>query len=446
MNNDQDDLRPSDAPLDALLNERLGKDKAPDLTRIVANRHARNEGAGVAALLDEQEDKVTRGNNRPLLTAAMVLLGSAAVVGTVWSVQNQDTANSSRTAQQPEQVQPEQLQPEQVGIEVPPEAVPDPDTQDPQPQDQRPQPPKPQEPEGKLAISVKVVDQNGGPVQDFEVEVHYARGKPPRKVGIKAAIPRQKRHPRDFDGDYTIIKGLKPGTYVVTVEDKLHAPSDSSPFKIPEGDKPPEVVVKLDKGGTIRGSVIDANGQPVAGAAVRVASKDDGKIGLLLTGKPVRLKVPAKVRSNRDGSFELKRLKPGKYRVEVAHDEFSTSRTHEIEIANQAKQTVNVTLKRGALIVGRVTKRGRPQNNFEVRISELTKEKKFATAITTRTDAEGRFAFDQRIAPGRYRIQTMSGAKGGENPFEKLLQLKDSQRDIEIKAGERKLEHNIDLK
>lgn len=446
MNHDQDDLRPSDAPLDALLNERLGKDKAPDLTHLVKTRHARNEGEAIAKLLDEQSNVVTSGNSRPLLTAAMVLLGSAAVVGTVWSVQGKEAPSNAagphdvQPLQQPEQPQPEQLRPEPVDSGTPPKG-----TQAPQPQGSKPQDPKARQPEGKLAISVKVVDPNGGPVQDFEVEVHYALGKPPRKIGIKAAIPRQKRHPRDFDGDYTVIKGLKPGTYVVTVADKLHAPSQSPVFEVPAGEKPPEVVVKLQQGGTIRGSVIDSSGKPVAGATVKVATREMPPLAPFLKGQ-LHVEEPSEAKSNPDGSFEIKRLQPGKYRVKVRHDEFSTSRTGEIKVENRDKQTVTVTMKRGATIFGRVTKGGRPQGNWQVRIAELSRGRQFAEILTTLTDKEGNFEFAERLGPGRYRIRTMSGSDNVENPFEQLLQLKHSERNIDIKAGERKLEHNIDLK
>lgn len=56
------------------------------------------------------------------------------------------------------------------------------------------------------------------------------------------------------------------------------------------------------------------------------------------------------------------------------------------------------------------------------------------------------FKDPERLAPGRYRIQSMSGDMSHENPFGKLLELKESQHVFDVEKGQRKLEHNINFK
>lgn len=455
MSNDQDDLRPTDAPLDALLHERLGRESAPDMTRLVAARHDRGDGAHIAAMLDRHDDStsndvVTRGNHRPLLTAAMILLGIGAVAGTVWIVQDQSadtTANNIGTAQA--------QQPQQSGGENP--IVRDaPAAQDPVLQDPRAkrnpfaklQDPKQQSPQGKLSISVKVVDQHGGPIQDFEVEVLYVAGQTPLQVGITTAIPSQKRHPRDFEGDYTVIKGLRPGSYVVSVEDGMHAPTMSDPFDVPEHGKTPQVVVRMNNGGTVRGTVVDSKGRPIAGATVQASPSikpTPNPLESFLKNLKPRVPKPRTATSDRDGSFEFTRLVPGKYVVRALHEDFSTSQTDTVKVTEKARRAVKVTLKPGAVIFGRVTKDGKPMANYQVRVTTLLRDDKFGGNFVTRTDDEGNFKLPERLAPGRYRIESMSDANS-ENPFGKLRELKESQHDFDIDQDQRKLERNIDFK
>lgn len=453
MNNDHDDLRPTDAPLDALLHERFGNESAPDLSEIIAERHARGEGAEVAARLAQHENPVLRGTQRPLLTAALVLLGIGAVVGTVWSVKNAEPgkdATGQHALQQPPVAEQKPLYVARPNENANVEWHADQDPKkNPFEKAQQQNPKQPQETTAaNLEISLRVVDQHGGPIQSFEVEVVYVHKLNPLRFGPAVVMKGIKRQPRDFKGNYTTIKGLAPGTFAVIVDDGIHAKSTSTPFVV-SGTGKTKVDVRMNRGGEVRGIVLDSEGRPVSGATVTTAAPNDSPFANspfaeVLKGRRPTLHTEVKVKTNADGLFVIKKLAVGNYALRAEHIEFSPVQLKDVQVTVKPAKPVAIMILRGAVVHGRVAKQGKPQADYLVNV--IRDGETDGKLHTARTDNEGKFRITERLPPGSYTIRARAETTGNGNPFEALLQLKKTQHSFTIEKGKAKVEQNIDLK
>lgn len=467
MNHDHEDLRPTDAPIDALLRERLGDESAPDLSQLVAERHARGEGAAIAARLSQQDQPVVRGYQRPLLTAALLLLGIAAVIGTIWTVDgpngNGSGGNGSggngqhgsqHALQQPEQTNPDPILP---SPEVPTEQ--DPQRQGSQEQDPQKQDPKtkekpvgivppPARPEANLEFSLRVVDEHGGPIQNFTIEVVQVQRQQPLRLRATASLKGITRQPRDFDGDFTTVKGLPPGLFVVVIDDGIHAKSSSSPFLM-LSDKPAQVTVRMNRGGALRGVVVDADGRPVKGAVVKTAAPSElqgapSPFLQIVQQRRASLHTLAETKTDGEGRFEFQELALGNYVLRARHIEFSAAHVEDVPVTLKARGPVKITVQRGAVVHGRVTKNGAPLQDWIVQVGRVGRAGFSGKEVRARTDKDGRFRLAERLPPGPYQIRCHD--ESNENPFGQLLQLKESTRTFDIGKGKAEVEQNIDMK
>jgi protocatechuate 3,4-dioxygenase beta subunit len=86
-------------------------------------------------------------------------------------------------------------------------------------------------------------------------------------------------------------------------------PGKSEPFAIPEGATVEVPVVRLSRGATVRGSVLDPDGRPVADAKVQASPAREGS---LVTGMESLFDAPQETVADSDGRFELAGLPEGK--------------------------------------------------------------------------------------------------------------------------------------
>ena len=457
MTDPHDQLRPGEAPIDALLRERVGHEAPPDLTRTVAERYARGDAADVAAQLASTPAS-TQTTSRPLLAAAVVLLGIGAVTGTIWSTQQDphDGPGTAQTVHQPEPANEQDPKPapkqeqdpkggrKQVDVEIPLNDI----------GNARREP-------GPLSMRLRVLDQNGGPIQDFRVQVLTAtknldalagqRNAPKERFGVVDTLRDVARHPRDFEGDFTRIEGLWPGRYVVVVTDRMHARTISAPFVV--GGDDVDLVVTMSRGGRVRGVVLDDQGKPVAGAEVATAAPQRGPdlaghnpFAKLLERLVPDLHTQKTVRTRADGSFDLDRLMLGEYVLRARHLEFCASQRDGVRVTASGDVQLTFRLEPGAVVHGVVRKDGKPLAGVAIQISTVVGKGETPKTWRVRSDAEGRYRAPTRLPAGNYKITGFVEGDGAENPFEKLLQLKRSERTFEIGKGGGKVEQNLDIR
>ena len=167
------------------------------------------------------------------------------------------------------------------------------------------------------------------------------------------------------------------------------------------------VTITVEPATTIRGVVLDPDGQPVAGATVAPALTGSGNS---LTGD-TRFSVP----TGPDGTYTMKLPASGAIAYNlVAHDgKFMETRTWGNGVNEPFKTTpgqvldcIDLRLTRPATVRGRVVDAatGRPIANREVRASAADKRENRYYDPTTKTEADGSFTL-RCIRPGEQFIQ-----------------------------------------
>lgn len=147
----------------------------------------------------------------------------------------------------------------------------------------------------------------------------------------------------------------------------------------------------------LRGSVVDRDGQPVAGALVAI--EHQGIWRPTGSGPDTTTPETGPVWSDQDGRFTASPLASGPYRVRILSDEHATWRE---AVSVEAGETLDVhaVLLRGASLTGVVrTADGTPIAGASIRIES---EREIVNG--SYTDAEGRYRITS-VAPGKFLVR-----------------------------------------
>lgn len=158
----------------------------------------------------------------------------------------------------------------------------------------------------------------------------------------------------------------------------------------------------LSRGLRIRGIVVDARGQPIAGAAV-----ENQTVRSYLTGSSVE--------TDDAGAFEIRGISPGRVRLVATHRRYSPAQVF-VDVTPDAgdPEPVEITLTRGARVEGVVRRRdGSPVSQALVQAMMFSRSAPPPSGEPhgTLTAADGTFSFDA-LYPDRVLIALMSGRNG----------------------------------
>ncbi|WP_417386276.1 carboxypeptidase regulatory-like domain-containing protein [Gimesia sp.] len=150
-----------------------------------------------------------------------------------------------------------------------------------------------------------------------------------------------------------------PGIYRVEVAASGFAQTLSEPINTDEYQGKP-IQVKLTKGVSLSGTVVNEQGQPVNGATVIPLSRSRGMMppatGMFTTEVGAVKTV--------DGKFTLTHLDAGPESLKVTHPDYTFVIVKEINLAASPIPDIKVTLKRGGTVQGLVTDMaGKPEPN-----------------------------------------------------------------------------------
>jgi protocatechuate 3,4-dioxygenase beta subunit len=192
-------------------------------------------------------------------------------------------------------------------------------------------------------IAGQVVDEAGRPIESFRVSAQPAS----RESGRVLRMGPDGRSFADSTGRF-VLEDVAEGTYVVQASAPDRASASVSDVKV-TGDGTTNVgQLRLAAGATVRGSVVDPNAAPIAGATVTVHGP--GRSFSPFGSGPQAMTDSA-------GGFELKGVPAGTLEVAADHPQFAQGRVAvEVDPA-QGPAEARIVLTQGGRIEGIARKR-----------------------------------------------------------------------------------------
>ncbi|HUR28663.1 MAG TPA: carboxypeptidase-like regulatory domain-containing protein [Planctomycetota bacterium] len=267
----------------------------------------------------------------------------------------------------------------------------------------------------QACINGRTVDSAGSPVTAFTAEVR--RLAPNQVPGIGVApdpTPVKETFTDAQDGNFQLC-GLDPGTYTVLASSASSAPTYSEAFSISTERPTANIVVRLSKGGSIKGRVVSPAGTPVGGVAIETHDDtyDDDPNDIFSQMIPTNT-TSRRVVSRADGTFEIQYLTPEKYQLRLAHSSFAQGKMREIMVADgKATDVGTIAMQVGGAIRGTVfSAGGGPLAGGFVHLESDSSD----LVLDTRSDAEGHFSF-AHVRPGNYTLSATGANSTSDNAF-----------------------------
>lgn len=267
-------------------------------------------------------------------------------------------------------------------------------------------------------IEEKVVENVTAPVDNLDVElkavgrptlrgrVTLADGTPATQFRVRVEKVRTLRGPnyvpdaqwQDMEnaaGEFE-LKVPGPGVYRLVAEAQGTAATRSAEINTDGYDGQPVPIV-LTAGATVSGTVVDEQGQAIAGARVMPLSR-------ILTSREQRsIDVAAlSVETDAQGRFRLERLTPGPEMIRASHADYAFTTTEPLTLAAGDNSLKPIVLAEGGSVRGRVfDENGRPQAGvtlyFRKTISagESEAQKLYGEFGSAVSDAEGWYQADR---------------------------------------------------
>lgn len=226
------------------------------------------------------------------------------------------------------------------------------------------------------------------------------------------------------DGRF-LVEGLRAGRYKVSVTaDGEPGTEDPTEVEVAEGGEA-SVEIRLVRGGTLVGAVVDESGQPVARVSVRASG-----------GKRWSWGGNDHSETRDDGSFEIAGLRPGSYRVTASRERWwggelrapgkgdDDQQGEKVEVRAGETARVRLVVERQAGVIrGRVVGAGgapvtdafidaqRESESAAAAEGSARRAMRWGWARTpTLSNPDGSFAVD-KLSPGRYTLRAYR--KGG---------------------------------
>lgn len=310
------------------------------------------------------------------------------------------------------------------------------------------------------------------PVKAYTVSLKRFFPNAPNSVANVPDFPDRRITPGDYAAEYggawALVRGVPAGNYRFQIADDRHAKTMSPDFTVKEDGEPLEIVTVMSLGGTITGSVIDDRGAPVAGATVVTdlnggLAADSPLREVFVTMMPER-HTNQSTRTDSQGRFVLTKLAFADYMVRVAHPRFCEGKAINLKILEegQAVDAGVIQLVLGTTISGTTMVGGQPMGQIKVQLStpmtpeivkaaqdpNLTPAQQQEAArqmfsVSVLSDGDGRFKLPKRVPPGTYRVT--ASRQGSQDMFRVLMDVKESERQVTVVAGQEDLTLDFNL-
>jgi protocatechuate 3,4-dioxygenase beta subunit len=249
-------------------------------------------------------------------------------------------------------------------------------------------------------IKIVLTEQGG-----VKGKVAFEDGSIPKEYEVSVGWNNREKFSNE-DGSFELTK-VSPGSVKLNIMGPGVERTDSKPFNVKSAQITDVGTITVKAGRSVRGTVIDGEGKPVAGATVMAGARIIGDGGKLSDRPRAQMKQDI---SKEDGSFIVGGLSSEAFYVLADHPSLGRSTTIKIE-AGSADQTVSLPLLATGGIEGTVFYNGAPAKAMLT----LTGQNTRGSMFTVRSEEDGKFQFD-RLAAGTYLL-TASRNGGGGNRF-----------------------------
>lgn len=282
-----------------------------------------------------------------------------------------------------------------------------------------------------------VVDaESGKPISSFKVRLRIAY---PGNPATQPIPDSETVVSNASNGEFCIpgVQASGDGGYVVEAQAPGYAPGFSPIFSISPGKSVSGVEVRLGHGGTLTGRVVDSDGKPVARALVTTHDNEwtmDAFTEAIGAEYPTQA-TSASARTNAQGVFTIKNLTPETYQITIEAAGHTAFEQKDVAVGvGQANNMGDVRLGKGGSIQGRlVDPSGKVVSGGRVELSILEGDR--PRSYRAKTAGDGTYVITN-IFPGRYKLTGTANGDGGGNPFEDLMQQKNSERQINVAEGD----------
>lgn len=276
-------------------------------------------------------------------------------------------------------------------------------------------------------VSGQVVDaQSGAPITAFTVRLRffYGAGNPSAPSEIKQSF-------NDPRGEFT-LEGVSASEYIVEASAPGYAPSFSQNFSMVPGKSVTGMIVRMTKGGSMSGRIVDATGKPVGRARIQTKDNEwtDDDFAQILGGDYPTNITAVDVRAGDDGRFLISGLTPETYQILVNGAGYTRYSQTGIQVQEGNETKVgDIVLAKGGTLRGTVyDPSGKPLAGAQVTLMPL--EGTTPDRYSAKAGEDGKFLITN-VAPKRYSLSaTRPGS--GVNPFEQLVDAKNSAKDVVI--------------
>jgi protocatechuate 3,4-dioxygenase beta subunit len=202
----------------------------------------------------------------------------------------------------------------------------------------------------------RVTTPEGQPVAGARVRVFRGDG-PMAIVNMRnpaASLFRQESARTRPDGSFRLKQLAASRSVTLEAAKEGFAPVKKHGVALKAGETARDVHFVLTKGLQARGRVVDAQGEPVAGAEVRVSPADRSGMlaGVRIVSRILRQERPDAI-SGRDGSFLVTGLEEGEVEATVTHEGFAEKSFSGLSVhPKEANEWAAFTLTPGAAITG----------------------------------------------------------------------------------------------
>lgn len=282
-------------------------------------------------------------------------------------------------------------------------------------------------------VAGRVIDSaTGRPMRGFTVRIRTLH--PANKAwGGEVA----KATVRDSaDGTFS-LSGISEGDYVAEAFARGFASSFSEAFHVDQGIQTRDVTVRLTKGGTIHGRVLDAyTGQPIADAVVKTNENKyvDSEIMMILNSMGSSATSRVQTTTDENGEFTLELLTPDVYQVRVEKPGYTTIVLNDVNVSDGPPAEVGpFSLTKGAIVTGVVLgPEDEPVAGAQVTLRPTAPDS--FGSYETRTDAHGNFTFENATA-GTFALAASRPPTANSNPFAPVIDIQHSQIEITVADG-----------